>query len=72
MPRYLKEMLNAELALLDNESVEIDGKQLKPSQCYRLSADPSHILFNTNCPDELRRKLQNIISKYLPVNEDRS
>ena len=54
------EKLKAELGELDRFHVEIDGKRLKPSQCYRFDIDPAHVLFNTNCPDELKKKVQSI------------
>lgn len=60
------EQLKAELRKLDTEDVELDGIRVKPSQCYRFESDPAHILFNTNCPDSLRRKVQAILSKYIP------
>jgi hypothetical protein len=64
--------IKAELEGLDNEMVRIDGRELKPSQCYRIELDPVHLLFNTNCPDDLRAKVQSILSKYMPGAEDRS
>jgi hypothetical protein len=64
--------IKAELEGLDNEMVRIDGRELKPSQCYRIELDPVHLLFNTNCPDDLRAKVQSILSKYIPRAEDRS
>ena len=58
------EKVKAELGELDRHLVEIGGKKLKPSQCYRFEADPAHILFNTNCPEDLKQKIQAILSKY--------
>ncbi|MGZ8517451.1 MAG: hypothetical protein ACXWWD_08880, partial [Chitinophagaceae bacterium] len=58
------EKIKAELGELDRQFVEIEGKRLKPSQCYRFDLDPAHILFNTNCPDDLKKKVQSILSKY--------
>jgi hypothetical protein len=75
MPKMTQDMIEkvkAELGELDRFFVEIDGKKLKPSQCYRFDIDPAHVLFNTNCPDELKKKVQSILSKYLKNNEDRS
>jgi hypothetical protein len=66
------EKVKAELGELDRFYVEIDGKRLKPSQCYRFDVDPAHVLFNTNCPDELKKKVQSILSKYIKINESRS
>jgi hypothetical protein len=64
--------IRAELNLLDKEMVSVDDRQLKPSQCYRIELDPVHVLFNTNCPDDLRAKVQSILSKYIPGVEDRT
>lgn len=61
--------IRAELGELDRELVTIDGKVLKPSQCFRFSADPMHILFNTNCPDTLKQRVNAIIAKYSPADE---
>lgn len=65
------EKVKAELGELDRQFVQIDGKQLKPSQCYRFDLDPAHVLFNTNCPDDLKKKVQSILSKYLRSDESR-
>lgn len=66
------EKVKAELGELDRQFIEIDGKLLKPSQCYRFDLDPAHVLFNTNCPDDLKKKVQSILSKYLRPDENRS
>ncbi|MGC4038649.1 MAG: hypothetical protein QM764_21985 [Chitinophagaceae bacterium] len=55
-----------ELELLDQGLVEADGLQLKPSQCYYVGTDPFHILYNTNCPDSLKERIDSIVSFYLP------
>jgi len=72
MPQNMLYKLKAELDELDKNSIVVDGKQLRPSQCYRLDTDPAHILFNTNCPETLKQKLQAILLKYIPQNESRS
>ena len=56
--------LKAALDELDLEWVEIDGTKVKPSQCYHVDANPPHVLFNTNCPDSLKQKIQEILSHY--------
>ena len=56
--------LKAELNELDREMVDIDGVRVKPSQCYRVDLEPVHVLFNTNCPDELKQKIESILAKY--------
>ena len=62
--------LKAELGELEGEIVQVDGKRLKPSQCYRFNPDPVHVLFNTNCPDSLKKKINSIISKYTNAKEN--
>jgi hypothetical protein len=64
--------MQQELAELDNEMVEIDGTLLKPSQCYHVGTNPAHILFNTNCPDDLKNKIDKILLKYSLLDEDRA
>jgi hypothetical protein len=63
--------IKAELEGLDKNMVRIDGRELKPSQCYRIELDPVHVLFNTNCPDDLRVQVESILSKYIHGVEDR-
>ncbi|NCI46140.1 hypothetical protein [Sediminibacterium soli] len=58
------EGLLAELEALDGELVTVDGKQLKPSQCYHIGTQPPHVLFNTNCPADLKEKVNRILDKY--------
>ena len=58
-----------ELDELDKELIDIDGGHLKPSQCYRFETDPVHMLFNTNCPDSLKQRVEAILSKHLPDYE---
>jgi hypothetical protein len=64
MDKTLYKKVMAELLELDKEIIEIDGKRLKPSQCYHLSFDPVHLLFNTNCPDALKEKILSIFKRY--------
>ncbi|MFI5128563.1 MAG: hypothetical protein ACHQFX_01170 [Chitinophagales bacterium] len=59
------ERIKAELSELDNELVNADGVQLKPGQCYHFETNPLHVLFNTNCPDELKQKVEEIISRHI-------
>ena len=61
------EKLMTELKALDQGSVEVSGKQLKPSQCYYYDVSPPYVLFNTNCPDSLRSRVQQILGKYLGI-----
>jgi hypothetical protein len=59
------EKVKEELHQLDQFFVEVNGKQLKPSQCYHFEAEPMHVMYNTNCPDALRARVQEILSKHL-------
>ena len=65
----LIQRLKVELGELERDMINIDGKMMKPSQCYHLDLDPVHVLFNTNCPDTLRDKIQTILSKHLKPGE---
>jgi|GEM_PF-2673047 hypothetical protein len=67
----LYEHFLAELAALDEQTMVVDGKELKPSQCYHLGVEPVHILFNTNCPDLLKQKLNALLVKYRFSNDQR-
>ena len=62
-PEILSRVKN-ELAQLDMAMIDVDGVQLKPSQCYTFGLSPTHVLFNTNCPDSLKQRIESIISKY--------
>jgi len=61
--------VQAELEQLDQEMVYVDGSLLRPSQCYRYEVSPPHLLFNTNCPESLKRKVNDILAKYLDPDE---
>ena len=65
----LTEKIKAELQALDNENVQVEDKSIKPSSCYYFGSNPAHILYNTNCPDSLKEKINAIISKYVALNE---
>ena len=67
-----RERLQRELAMLDLEQVQLDGMPLKANQCYKVEMDPLHVLFNTNCPDSLRTRINSIVSKYSIENADSS
>lgn len=56
--------LKKDLDLLDRQMIEVNGKPMKASQCYHLETDPAHLLFNTNCPQDLKSKIEEILSKY--------
>ena len=64
MNKIVYDKVIAELQELDKEILEINGKRLKPSQCYHFCFDPFHLLFNTNCPDSLKEKILSIFKRY--------
>jgi len=64
--------LKAELDLLDQNLVEIDGIKLKPSKCYYFGTNPGHILINTNCLESLKEKVKSILLKYKQVDENQT
>lgn len=66
----VRHQLQRELDDLDHEQVLIDGKLFKPSQCFHAEFDPVHILFNTNCPADLREKVEMIFARYLGPTPD--
>ena len=61
-----KDEILAELKELDKETIHLEnGVLMKPSQCYSFSFYPRpHFLYNTNCSQELKNKLQTIFKKY--------
>lgn len=65
-------LLQEELAKLDEELILLGGQLVKPSTCYRFSADPLHVLYNTNCPETLMEKIGHILSKYNIPDEGRA
>lgn len=71
LPKSTIEIIKEELDMLDHEMVEVNGIQMKPSKCYHFEIDPTHVLFNTNCPENLKKRVQSILAKYLP-NESSS
>ncbi len=66
------EKLVEELKELDHHLMLVDGKMIKPSQCFRYETDPLHYMFNTNCPEELKQKVQAIFKTHVPTYEDRT
>jgi len=64
--------IQEELRKLDAEPILIDGIQLKPSQCYHFDTNPAHVLFNTNCPDSLKERIEAILEKYTNQDETSS
>ena len=62
--------LRHELEDLDKEYVEIEGKKLKPSQCFRITNNSLRVIYNTNCPDSLKEKVESILIKYNGQDEN--
>ena len=62
--------IQMELDALEHLPVTIEGKMMKPSQCYHFSTDPPRVLYNTNCPDELMQKIEAILEKYKAKSEE--
>ena len=58
--------LRDDLDLLNKEWRNIEGTPLSANQCYHFETDPPHFLFNLNCPDNLRRELNDLLLKYFP------
>jgi len=69
--QFVIDRIKTDLGELDRELVEVEGNRLKPSQCYRIGINPLHVLFNTDCPDKVKEKVQAILFKYFP-NESRT
>jgi hypothetical protein len=65
-------LLQRELDRLDEEPVLLGGQLVKPSDCYRFSSNPPHVLYNTNCPEALMEKIEYILSKYNIPDEGRA
>ncbi len=65
-------LIQEELDKLEGQLILLDGKLIKPSQCYRFSGNPPYVLYNTNCPEDLMKKIEDILAKYKDVHEDRS
>jgi len=65
----ITERIKEELDALDGEFIHVEGKNIKPSSCYYFGAHPAHILYNTNCPESLKQKIDSILLKYIPANE---
>ncbi len=66
---YLKlpiDQLRDDLDELNREWMNIEGNSLSAVQCYHLETNPPHFLFNANCPETLRQKLEFILHKYFP------
>ena len=58
------DQLRLELQALDMDKVEANGITLRPSQCYRLVDNSLRVMYNINCPETLRYKIESILSRY--------
>lgn len=61
-----------ELEKLDEHLILLEGRQVKPSQCFRLSGNPPQVLYNTNCPEDLKVKVEKILARYRNREETHS
>jgi hypothetical protein len=64
------DQLREDLDILNREWMDIHGSKLSANQCYHLETNPPHFLFNLNCPEALQQKLNGILDKYFPKNEN--
>jgi hypothetical protein len=62
--------IKAELDELDNYRIDVHGKRFIASQCYRFFVNPVVVLFNSNCPESIKQKVQSIVSRYIPGYEN--
>jgi hypothetical protein len=62
--------LREELDALNRDWRDLEGTELSASQCYHFETDPPHFLYNLNCPDGLRQKLEALLHKHFPANEN--
>jgi hypothetical protein len=59
-----RQLLLHELEVIEEAVVVIDGVKLKPSQCFHIESDPPHVLFNENCPESLKERINEILRRY--------
>ena len=69
LPVELEQKIKAELATLNRSYIEVNGRLMTPDSCYYFDAHPPHVLYNTNCPEGLKKRIKEIISKYIPEDE---
>jgi len=62
-------LIQQDLDELEGELVLLNGKYIKPSQCYRFIGSPPHVLYNTNCPEHLMERIEAILLKYKNIHE---
>lgn len=59
-----RELLQEELDIIEHAYVNVNGVDLRPSQCYFIQTDPPHILFNENCPASLKERIEELLKRY--------
>lgn len=59
-----RQQLKKELETIEEAVVVVDGIELKPSQCFHIESDPPHVLFNENCPDSLKERINEVLRRY--------
>jgi hypothetical protein len=59
-----RQLLLHELEVIEEAVVVIDGIELKPSQCFHIESDPPHVLFNENCPESLKMRINEVLRRY--------
>ncbi len=71
---YLRQpidQLRTDLDEINRKWRDMENSELSASQCYHFETDPPHFLFNLNCPDDLKSKLNELLNKYFPKRESR-
>lgn len=59
-----RQLLLHELEVIEEAVVVVDGIEFKPSQCFHIESDPPHVLFNENCPESLKMRINEILRRY--------
>lgn len=68
LPEKLK-LLNAELKQLNETFMVVEGRRINPGSCYHFESSPPHVLYNINCPQVLKEKIETILTKYITGDE---
>lgn len=67
---HIAQLIQRDLEKLNASGIMVDGKPIDPGSCYYFGADPLHVLYNTNCPDMLKKEIEKIITTYIPDVEN--
>jgi hypothetical protein len=59
-----RQLLMHELEVIEEAVVVLGDVELKPSQCFHIESDPPHVLFNENCPESLKERINEILRRY--------